>query len=249
MEIRLPNINGQTEAEQLAQIRSYLYQFAEQLNLAFGRLEEDEKSANITYGSQAVSQSASAVEKAQVDNTFSEIKGLLIKSADFVEAFNEEITKTLNGQYVAKSEFGTFIEDTQANLYANSKAVGVKFKDEQYVESDASNIEYTAVRSANAWAKVGLLGYEEDGDPIYGMEIGQINTSQGDGANEPEKKMARYTSSGIELYGDESVPVAIITEDYIKITNAIFKNSVILGGYKMVVDTDNGIEFKWVGGE
>ena len=34
VDIRLPNINGKTESEQLAQIKSYLYQFAEQLQWA-----------------------------------------------------------------------------------------------------------------------------------------------------------------------------------------------------------------------
>lgn len=39
MDIRLPNINGRTEAEQIGQIKSYLHQLVQQLNWAFSVLE------------------------------------------------------------------------------------------------------------------------------------------------------------------------------------------------------------------
>lgn len=39
MDIRLPNINGRTEAEQMGQIKSYLHQLVQQLNWAFSVLE------------------------------------------------------------------------------------------------------------------------------------------------------------------------------------------------------------------
>ena len=39
IDIRLPNINASTEEGQLMQIKSYLYQFAEQLKYAISTLE------------------------------------------------------------------------------------------------------------------------------------------------------------------------------------------------------------------
>lgn len=39
IEIRLPNINGTTEKEQIDQLKSYIYQLVEQLNWAFNALE------------------------------------------------------------------------------------------------------------------------------------------------------------------------------------------------------------------
>lgn len=38
--IRLPNITGKTEAQQLEQIKNYLFQLAQELNYAFSALEE-----------------------------------------------------------------------------------------------------------------------------------------------------------------------------------------------------------------
>ena len=39
IDIRLPKITGKTEKEQLLQIKSYLYQLAEQLQVAFNGME------------------------------------------------------------------------------------------------------------------------------------------------------------------------------------------------------------------
>ena len=43
MNIRYPNISGKTEAEQIAQIKSYLHQLVDQLNWALSVLEKAEK--------------------------------------------------------------------------------------------------------------------------------------------------------------------------------------------------------------
>lgn len=42
MNIRFPNITGKTEAEQLAQVKSYLHQLVEQLNWAFNTIEKNQ---------------------------------------------------------------------------------------------------------------------------------------------------------------------------------------------------------------
>ena len=41
VEIRLPELSGSTEAEQLRQIRSYLYSLASQLQYAFDGAEQE----------------------------------------------------------------------------------------------------------------------------------------------------------------------------------------------------------------
>ena len=38
--IRLPNITGKTEAQQLEQMKNYLFQLAQELNYALSTLEE-----------------------------------------------------------------------------------------------------------------------------------------------------------------------------------------------------------------
>lgn len=241
-EIRLPMIDSDTEAGQLIQIRSYLYQLAEQLNLAFGRVEDEEKTANITYGSQAVSQSASSIEKAQAANTFNQVKGLIIKSADVVTALSEEISKKLNGLYVAQSEYGTFKETTEATLTATSKALEIEFSNNQEIDADSNGVKYAKLHTTDAWVKIGLIA--EDTSPIYGIEIGQIDATQED----TNKRLAHFTADGIKLYGDEKDAIATISESSIKISRAEIGREILLGGYTINVERNNGIVFKWIGG-
>jgi hypothetical protein len=55
MELRLPNITGATEREQLSQVRSYLYQLVDQLQFTISKIEEiqiaqEEKIKELTKG-------------------------------------------------------------------------------------------------------------------------------------------------------------------------------------------------------
>lgn len=45
MNFRYPNINGRSEREQIAQIRSFLHQLVDQLNYAIPRLENKKESS------------------------------------------------------------------------------------------------------------------------------------------------------------------------------------------------------------
>ena len=130
MDIRLPNINASTEEGQLMQIKSYLYQFAEQLKYAISTLE----AGGATSG-EADRQEISALpaETATPGSTFNSIKSLIIKSADIVNAYYEEINRRLEGEYVAQSEFGTYSEQTSQTISENSTAIEQVFNNIQQI--------------------------------------------------------------------------------------------------------------------
>ena len=133
VDIRLPNITGKTEAEQLEQVKSYLHQLVEQLNWGLSAVE-----SNAVYTLQRYSASSenkkSAEEEAQ--NTFNSIKSLIIKSADIVESYYEVINARLEGIYVAKSEFGTYSEETAAEIEANSTSIEQLYSNIQEIISE-----------------------------------------------------------------------------------------------------------------
>ena len=60
VELRLPNINSETPEGQLSQIRSYLYQFAEELNWALNTLSSPEENREAIV--QAASEATAARE-------------------------------------------------------------------------------------------------------------------------------------------------------------------------------------------
>ena len=103
MNIRFPNITGATEAEQLVQIKSYLYQLVEQLNWMLPTIE-------MGAGQSGTSKTGSAFGDISAE-TFYELKSLLIKSSDTLNAYYDKINAKLEGQYVSQDAFGGYKQE------------------------------------------------------------------------------------------------------------------------------------------
>ena len=238
MDIRLPNINASTEEGQLMQIKSYLYQFAEQLKYAISTLE-----AGGTTSGEADRQEISAppAETATPGSTFNSIKSLIIKSADIVNAYYEEINRRLDGEYVAQSEFGTYSEQTSQTISENSTAIEQVFNNIQQITSSLEEVKHTLIE-VNAYMKSGLLAYDDNGVPIYGLEVGQRNTVDGE---EVFNKYARFTSNRLSFYDQNDTEVAYMSDYKFYITNGEITGTLKLGAF--LIDTRTGFKLKYKG--
>ena len=238
MDIRLPNINASTEEGQLMQIKSYLYQFAEQLKYAISTLE-----AGGTTSGEADRQEISAppAETATPGSTFNSIKSLIIKSADIVNAYYEEINRRLEGEYVAQSEFGTYSEQTSQIISENSAAIERVFNNIQQITSALEEVKHTLIE-VNAYMKSGLLAYDDNGVPIYGLEVGQRNTVDGE---EIFNKYARFTANRLSFYDQNDTEVAYMSDYKFYITNGEITGTLKLGAF--LVDTRTGFKLKYEG--
>ena len=252
IDLRMPNITEKTPEGQLAQIRSYLYQFAEQLQWAFNSISDGETMesyrASQVIPSQAVYSSVSNEQSAK--NTFSELKSLIIKSADIVEAYYKEFGVLLEseGKYVAVSDFGTYYENSSKTIVDKYDSIEQQYKNLQKVVDDMGVV--VGELSTNALIRSGMLKYvtigEYDGVPLYGIEIRQQTVDDTTG-KEVLNKLAMLSSEGLELYAnpDSTVPTAIFKHNTMYITNAEVSGSLKLGGYR--IQTSNGLLFKWEG--
>ena len=238
MDIRLPNINASTEEGQLMQIKSYLYQFAEQLKYAISTLE-----AGGTTSGEADRQEISAppAETATPGSTFNSIKSLIIKSADIVNAYYEEINRRLEGEYVAQSEFGTYSEQTSQTISENSTAIERVFNNIQQITSELEEVKHTLIE-VNAYMKSGLLAYDNNGVPIYGLEVGQRNTVDGE---EVFNKYARFTANRLSFYDQNDTEVAYMSDYKFYITNGEITGTLKLGAF--LIDTRTGFKLKYEG--
>lgn len=237
IDIRLPNINGRTDSEQLAQIRSYLYQFASQLQWALGAVET-------SNGSNASTPTTTPSASAKNDSTsnFNEIKGLIIKSADIVNAYYEQIDKLLklSGDYTAQSEFGTFKEETNNTLSAYNDRIEQNVSSIQSIYDENGNIRAELLVNGHIFS--GIIEYAKDGEAIVGIEIGQ--TTKVDGVD-TFNKFARFTAERLEFYDAmvQNEPVAYISNYMLVITNAWVKGNLKIGsGFEF--DTSNGIALR-----
>lgn len=234
---RYPNITALSEKEQLHQLKSYLYQLVEQLNHTTALVFNENGSA--APGQTAILQDQN--DRTSAD--FAALKGLIIRSADIVEAYSQKIQKDLQGQYVALSEFGSYTEKTASQITANSQKIDQNYTALQQVVTDLK----TRLLETAAYIRTGVLFYagEEDplpnGAPVYGMEIGQ-QTADGE-----FRRFSRFTSYSLTFYDAQSEPFAAITEGKLSIRNAVVEQSFTLGGFADEVLPDGSLVTRWQG--
>lgn len=239
VELRLPNITGLTEREQLTQIKSYLYQLVGQLQFAVNNLEGT-ASSTVVNTPKTVPKSTITTDP---QATFDSIKSLIIKSAEIVDAYYEEINSRLVGEYVAQSDFGTFSEETEQAITENSTEIERAFTSLQEIITDIESIEYTLIE-VNAHIRSGLL-YYDGGVPVYGLEIGQRNEIDGE---EVFNKYARFTSDRLSFYDQNDTEVAYISDYKLYIRNVEITGSYKIGGFMDTVKSNGDVVTKWVGG-
>ena len=233
-----PNILGKSEAEQLQQVKTYLFQLAGQLNWALNTLESGTESGKIVNQNGQPLTQVSSEEQAQ--NTFNSIKSLIIKSADIVEAYYQETSRRLEGLYVAESVFGAYQQQTSISIQEHSDSINNVFTNIQEILTDIETLENNLI-DVSAYLKSGLLYYSDAGVPIYGLEVGQKNTVDG---VEVFNKYARFTADRLSFYDQNDTEVAYISNFMLYITHVTITGSLSIG--RFVFDTSNGLAIKWI---
>lgn len=237
-DIRLPNITASTEAGKLQQIQSYMYQLVGQLNWALNNIGGIGGTPTAKSGTEA----STASEDDPISN-FNSIKGLIIKSADIVKAYYEEIDNLLklSGEYAAQSDFGSFAEQTTAQVNANSQHIEQVFTDIQKINSAMEEMNIDVAAHINS----GLLYYDGEGVPVFGLEIGQ--RTEVDGV-ETFNKYAQFTADRLSFFDKNGYEVAYISDRKLYITEVEITGSQIMGGFKRMVVPGVGVVTKWIGG-
>lgn len=239
IDIRQPNITAKTEAEQLLQMRSYLYQLSQQLNWAFSTISTEVRTYSTTAAS--VQGNKQGSDPAQ---TFAELKNLIIKSADIVDAYYTEINGRLEKIYLAKSDFGTYTEQAALDIQQNADGVNQLFENFREISGTVEEINNQIILT-NAYIRTGLLYDDGNGHPVYGLEIGQTNTVEGQTVFD---KFARFSADRLSFFDSNDTEVAYISDYKLYITNAEITGSLrIVDRFKIYYN--NGLAFQWIGGE
>lgn len=211
IEIQAPSITAQEPELAIPEMQRYLRILHEELVAALASVEGQATAAAQT-GSKAMQAAAERQSPAQI---FGRIKDLIIKSADIVEAYQEQMQLNMDGRYTAISDFGTFKEVTGARITANSTQVEQMYTSLEEIESKVEGISDSQMSMA-AYIRTGKL-YEEGGVPRYGVEIGeQVNI---DGA-EQFRKFARLTSDKLSFFDANENEVAYVSDRKLHISEA-----------------------------
>ncbi len=234
MNLPVPSLSLSEPKTALAELQRYLWRLSEMLSCELENL-------NVNEGAIRKALSEVAAEK-DPRASFNSIKALIINSADIVESYYETISARLEGQYVAKSEFGTFREETAAAIEANSTGITQLYENLQEILSSVEEFESVLLR-VTATIRTGYLYTDDDGVDWYGLEIGQKNEVDG---VETFNRFARFTAERLSFFDANDTEIAWISGYTMHITRAEI-GKLALGQYSVEPDTAHGLAFFWKG--
>lgn len=137
MGFRYPAITASDPIGQLQQLKGYLQELVDQLNLQAANTSQRTSVAGI----RAESHGTTSENKA----AFREIESLVIKSAEVVSAVGNAVMKRLEGQYVAQSEYGTYTQDTAAAFAASDRQIAALLESVERISTGLGELEDSTV--------------------------------------------------------------------------------------------------------
>ena len=227
-----PAPNGSPQQMAVAQY-VYLFQMAQQLNLALGQLESGGTGA-ASGGGTSTHQGTGRKES----TGYQELKSLIVKTA------------RLEGEYVAVSDFGTYVERLSAYLEANPEALTqyYSFCSDLQANTDAVSAAFGQYKTeTEGYIRTGIVGYNGS-IPIYGVAVGQgltVTDVDGETVVDQNNFRATFTAQRLSFWQDAN-EVAYVSNNRLYITNITVLEGVTLGQWQ--ITTASGLAFRWIGG-
>ena len=238
----MPAYPSGTVEQQVLQQYSYLFQMAQQLNLA---LEAAESSRTAAVQAAGKSRAAQGTEQ-----EYQNLKSLIIKTADTVQRRMDQLSARLEGEYVASSEFGSYVEKLSAYIEAHPDALTqyYSFCSDLQEDVDAVDAAFGSYKAGTeGYIRTGVV-YYEGALPVYGVAVGQnLTTTLVDGVETVAQNDFRATFTAKRLsFWQDSTEVAYVSDNRLYIRDITVLDSVTLGGWKLA--SENGLALQWIGG-
>lgn len=189
------------------------------------------------------------------------VDGLLIKAEDLagniatLTLSTEEFRTYVQNNFVSEGEFGDYKTTISSEFEQTALGFSQNF---EYVKTEMGEIRGEledlgenvgvidqSLIDVKAHINPGILYYDENGAPVYGIEIGQRTEIDG---VETFNKYARFTANKLAFYDQHGTEVSYISDMKQHITHAEVTGSLQLGGFVDTVQADGSIVTKWVGG-
>lgn len=243
--IELPPSTAAKEA-----LYSYLYQMAEQLNVALAKMPD---ATLTTEQKKAMASAADEVSKEARRNLASQaaaLKSLIISTANTVYASMDELKTSLKSEYLAISDFGTYQEEMDAQIRATADGIVQSYDYDAKIQAlQEGMVEFESFEtSTNQYIKTGLLYIDDEGVPRYGVAVGEkLTTITVDGQEVLTRSdlMSTFTSDKLSFW-QGGTEVAYLSSGMLVIANAEIKVRLKVGNYAMrrMADGSFGILFE-----
>lgn len=222
------------QAEQVRNLYSYLYQLTDRLNAAFVALDVGGSNAS---GASASAAGASGGMSADQARQYNELKALIIKTGTVTKEYADKLVASLDSVYIAQSEWGTYEEQIHQDIEATASGIVESYNFQSQIDAlDDYRIE------ASGYILRGIIGYDENNVPIFGIAIGQdLKTTDVtiDGVTYKQvdmtKNLATYTADGITFWLN-GVAVARLNQQELSITRAVITEKITLGDWEVATN-------------
>ena len=208
----MPGAPTGTLQQQIRQQYTYLFQLAQALNRALEQLEVGQ-----TARQQPTQKAGGREEKAA---TAVGLKSLIVKTAETVSRQVEQMKSELRGEYVAVSDFGTYLEKTSQEIEEDPTKITRYFKFAADIQADVDKVD------------ADFSAYKTDVQGVFDVIDKRSN-------------MSVWTTEKLSFYigGQEA---AYFSNG--KLTVAQIATNRITGAGGWDVSFTGGVKFKWIGG-
>ncbi len=236
--------------QQVMQQYAYLFQMAQQLNLALEQLEQAE-SGTVRAAGASSGGAAGGTKLAAADRQYQKLRSMIVKTADQVRHTREELTARLQEEYVAVSDFGSYVASLSAYLEANPEAVTQYYSFFSDLKADVEAVD-AAFRhykvDTEGYIRTGIVSYD-GAVPVYGVAVGQdlvCREVDGEQVVEQNNFRAVFTATRLSFWQD-ATEVAYVSNNRLYITNITVLGGIAIGDWS-VEAAESGLAFRWIGG-
>ena len=239
-----------TPQQQLQRQYAYLCQMAQRLNLALqqlgGQSSLSGRGGQETVVVPSIRPAVTDEEKQQYD----QLKSLILRTAEEIRSEMDRVELSMQGQYVAVSDFGTYLQQMNSTIEGNAEALTQYYSFVSDLQRNMAAVDaaFESYRvETGGYIRTGIV-YYDGAVPVYGVAVGQDLTVQEiDGETVVEQKNFRATFTAEKLsFWQDAVEVAYVSNNRLYISSITVLSGITLGRWE-ISDRD-GLAFQWIGG-
>ena len=223
LNIEYPNIPSGTAETQLGHIKSYLYQLTEKLNLADFSAEKIFEDVSKAIDAESVA-TESNEETAKLKE-YANLKALIIKTGDYAVRNSPELEKVFESSFGASSDFGKYFETLKSEVTANAEGIRQLFTYTAGINNENGDFGV----GTKQFIKSGLLYYDDNQIPVFGVGVGVISTiadDNGEIIDLEQNRLATFAADEIAFW-DQGTKVAYIRDNAINFPAANIRGGSI----------------------
>ena len=241
--LALPMAPAGSVQEQVTQQYAYLVQMAQQLNLALGQLEALGGGAGEASARRQANGRLGTAASETADGQYETLRSMILNTA--------ALTAKLEEEYVASSDFGSYVAKLSAQLEAAPEAVTQYYSFFSDLQANVEKVDAAFAHyklDTEGYIRTGIV-YYDGAAPVYGVAVGQDLTCRevdGEKVVEQNNFRAVFTATRLSFWQD-ATEVAYVSNNRLYITNITVLGGIDVGQWSMEA-AEGGLAFRWIGG-